>query len=937
MLTYAIILAGHQCRQQNSIMTQIGPSHGAGFAAQVAAESLAKPGDPLWLKRLFYLTCLFCGYLLCVEALTLALGLSSLTQALLRLFPYCGFAIAFIYYGRIVAKPTPRNLLMIISLAAVFVILFTGVTYHLNWFRGIPILGGDWSGRGELRTTCEILAFCSFLLGSYIALGETLQSEEALKRSEERLRLIADHVESVFWVSDVGLSQMKFVSPAYEIIWGRTAESLYRSPRSFLEAIHPEDSPQVISRLRAEPGEKQHSFELEYRILRPDGSTRWIRDRGFPVQDKEGRITDLVGIADDITARKTADEALRASEEQFRKLFEESPVGIAFLGKQREFLKVNRQYCASLGYNEDEILRRGLKGLLHPDDYEPSIALGDKLRSGEISFFHLEQRCVHKNGNVVWTDTNIRAVRDPQGNVLHTIAWIQDITERKQAEAELRKLSQAVEQSPASIVITDVTGAIEYVNPKFTRLTGYSLAEVLGKTPRVLKGDKTSAEEYKGLWQSITHGQEWHGEFHNRKKNGEFYWELATVSPIVDAQGRISHFLAVKEDITERKSLEEKLRQAQKLEGIGRLAGGIAHDFNNMLAFTILRLGALQQRTGLEADVQESLRELDQEARRAADLTRQLLIFSRRSVLQVQTIDLNEVVTHLLKMLRRMIGEHVTIHFEPNPALPPIDADLGMMEQVIMNLCVNARDAMPRGGRIVIGLVSVQVEKSRGEVTPETEPRRYVCLSVADTGCGMDDATLKQIFEPFFTTKEVGKGTGLGLATVHGIVGQHKGWVEVESKVGEGTSFCVFLPASANRIVERSPAERAETLRGKETILLVEDEPSLRLVIGESLRDLGYVIHEAANGQEALEVWQRHHAQIDLLFSDMVMPGGISGQDLAERFREEKQGLKVILSSGYSPETVGQRFQSEATPVLLQKPYRLEELSRTVRDCLDQR
>ncbi len=923
-------------------------------------------------------------------------------------------------------------------------------------------------------------------------------------------------------------------------------------------------------------------------------------------------------------------------------------MGIAFLGRQREFLRVNQRYCGFLGYNEDEILRRGLKGLLHPDDYEPSVALGVKLRSGKIPLFHMEQRCLHKDGSVVWTDTSIRTARDQQGNVLHTIAWIQDITERKQAEqalreseesfrtvadytygweiwinasghpeyvspsceritgykredfvkdpdlllrivhpedrayvadhsrgfenqappaeldyriitrggevrwlshacqavftgdghyrgrrisnrditdrkmaeeslmhlnrellaigscnqamfrardelsllqdicrivcdsaayrmawvgyamrdtrktvkpvawggvaegyldkihvswaddvygqgptgtcirtgqicciedyvtdpriapwreealkhrfrssialplndedgstygaitihasvpaaftpaeirlltgladdlafgvrnlrlrerrkraeTELRKLSQAVEQSPASIIITDLTGAIEYVNPVFTRLTGYSLPEVAGKNPRLLKGDQTAAEEYRELWQRITHGQEWHGEFHNRKKNGEFFWELATISPILDPQGRATHFLAVKEDITERKLLEEQLRQSQKLDAIGQLAGGVAHDFNNVVASTMLRLSALQQRTDLDAEIQESLRELNQEARRAADLTRQLLIFSRRSVLQVQTLDLNNVVTNLLKMLRRMIGEHVTMQFEPNPALPPIDADPGMMEQVIMNLCVNARDAMPRGGSISIGLDSAPVERSQADLHPGIEPGRFVCLSVVDNGCGMDEATLKRIFEPFFTTKEIGKGVGLGLATVHGIVVQHKGWVEVESTSGEGTKFCVFLPASAQPVLEVPSPENTETVRGKETILLVEDESDLRQITAAILGGLGYAVHEAANGKEALEVWKQHHAQIDLLFSDMVMPGGMTGLELAEKVREDKPGLKVVLSSGYSAETVGRRFQCDANTALLQKPYRLEVLSKTVRECLERK
>jgi PAS domain S-box-containing protein len=507
-----------------------------------------------------------------------------------------------------------------------------------------------------------------------------------------------------------------------------------------------------------------------------------------------------------------------------------------------------------------------------------------------------------------------------------------DITERKRAEAQIKKLSSAVEQSTVSIVITDLTGAIEYVNPKFTQVTAYTLEEVRGQNSRVLKGDKISADEYRRLWECITHGQEWHGEFHNRKKNGDFYWESAVISPVVDAEGHTTHYLAVKEDITDRKVLEEQFRQSQKLESIGQLAGGVAHDFNNILAAMMMRLSFMQKNTSAD---QEALAELTADAKRAASLTRQLLLFSRRSVMEVELLDLNELVANALKMLSRLIGDHITMQFKRRDGLPGVEADAVMLEQVLMNLAVNARDAMPKGGLLAIMIEPVQIDEEQVKSNIDARPGQFVCLSVADTGSGMDEVILKRIFEPFFTTKPVGKGTGLGLATVHGIVAQHKGWVEVESELGKGTTFKVFLPATQKKMTEPTQIRQMDIVRGDETILLVEDESNLRRLVVQGLRQLGYRVFEADNGQTAMKIWQEHGQQIDLLFSDMVMPEGMTGLDLAEKMKAEKPILKVIISSGYNMEMAGQVSPTAGGIVYFQKPYDVEVLSKTIRDCLD--
>lgn len=389
------------------------------------------------------------------------------------------------------------------------------------------------------------------------------------------------------------------------------------------------------------------------------------------------------------------------------------------------------------------------------------------------------------------------------------------------------------------------------------------------------------------------------------------------------------------EDVTSHRQLQAQFLQAQKMEAIGQLAGGLAHDFNNILAAIMMNLGLLQANRQLDGAVAQPLKELMAEAERAAGLTRQLLLFSRRSRLEVKALDLNEVVANLLKMLGRLISEDIDLQFQRKTGLPAVEADAGMLEQVLMNLCVNARDAMPKGGRISISTDAVKMNGENTSEHPQRRPGAFVCLSVTDTGCGMDELTLHRIFEPFFTTKAPGKGTGLGLATVHGIVAQHHGWVEVQSQPGRGTTFRVFLPASAKSVEAVAENRSLEAAKGHETILLAEDDPGVRRIVVQTLRVFGYRVLEAADGREALKLWQKHGDEVNLLFSDMVMSEGLTGLDLAEKLQAEKPGLKVIISSGYSA-TLPQSAQARARGIFyLPKPYQVSVLGRKVRECLD--
>ena len=653
-----------------------------------------------------------------------------------------------------------------------------------------------------------------------------------------------------------------------------------------------------------------------------------------PLEECDLKITIAIALYKHHNDKKlrTAHEQLLVKEERFNQLAMQSRTGVWEVNADGLFTYCSQIFSDLVGYPEEEIVGKKHFYDFHPekgrDDFK-RIAL-EAMARRDI-FRDLENPIQTKEGRIIWVLTNGISVLNNKGEFQCYRGWDTDVTQRKQAEEQIHQLSSAVEQSPVSIMITDSKGTLKYVNPKFTQLTGYTQEEVRGQNPRVLKGDKTSPDEYRRLWDCITHGREWRGEFHNRKKNGDFYWESASISPIVDANGHIAHFLAVKEDITERKALEEQIRQAQKLEGIGQLAGGVAHDFNNILAVMMIRLGFLQKNKSLDQESLDTVLDLMMDAKRSASMTKQLLLFSRRSVMEVELLDLNELVANLLKMVRRLIGEHVTVRFDPCENLPSLEADTVMLEQVLMNLSVNARDAMPNGGSLTINIEPIQIVKEQVHGNITVPPGQFVCLTVADTGCGMDEATLKRIFEPFFTTKEVGKGTGLGLATVHGIVAQHKGWVEVESELGKGTTFKVFLPASVKRKTEPTQTEKMSVIRGHETILFVEDDANLRQLVAKGLRLLGYRVLEADNGQTAMKLWQENSQQIDLLFSDMRMPEGMSGLDLAERLRKENPNLKVIITSGY----IMEGHPSPGGIVYFAKPYEFQILCKTIRDCLD--
>jgi len=766
---------------------------------------------------------------------------------------------------------------------------------------------------------------------------ERKRAEEALRKSEARYRRIAEGLTDYQYSVDIedGRAVETTQTPACASVTGYTAEEYAADPYLWIQMVTPEDRERVREHARLIlAGEDVPS--IEHRIVRKDGEVRWVSDTAILLKDASGRLLSYDGVISDITERKRTEEALRASEERYHALFENSAVAIAMRSPDGGYLEFNGAYSEMLGYTREELLSRRTADVTHPADVEISRSNMAAVAEGRAASHRYEKRYLHKNGSVVWGDVCIRPLRDGDGNVVAIVGAVVDLTERKEAEEALRLRSSALNAAANAVVITDREGGIEWVNQAFLALTGYGEDEVIGRNPRVLL--KSGAQDqafYKDLWDTVFAGDVWHGELTNRRKDGSVYSEEMTITPLRDTRGEIRHFIAVKQDITKQKLLQAEFVQSQKMESVGRLAGGIAHDFNNLLSVINGYAELAVADRSLSSPLRAQIVAIHRAGERAATLTRQLLSFSRRQTVAPVVLDLNAAIRAVQKMLERLIGEDITLVFAPTEPLGRVRADPGQFEQVVMNLVINARDAMPAGGMLGIETANAELDREAAERV-SAKPGSYVMLAISDIGMGMDEVTREHIFEPFFTTKGSSKGTGLGLAIVYGIVQQSGGGIQVTSTVGQGTTFSIYLPRVETPVGEEAatPPAPAEEVGGTETILVVEDDESLRTMAADVLASAGYTVLKARHGEEALQLLARHGEPVHLVFTDMVMPG-MGGLELAKEIGKTHPQIKVLFTSGFASDPTAGRVAPEELTHFICKPYSVGQLARKVREVLD--
>jgi len=630
--------------------------------------------------------------------------------------------------------------------------------------------------------------------------------------------------------------------------------------------------------------------------------------------------------------KENAGEALQDSEKRYRRLFESAKDGILILDAVTgKVVDANPFLLQLLGYSHEALCGKHIWELGVFKDIAASKDAFQALQDNEyIRYEDLPLETQEGQSIAVEFVSNVYLV--DHSKVIQ--CNIRDITAQKRAKAERTRLMAAIEQVGEGIFVTDAQGTIQFVNPAFKRMTGYSGEEAVGQNLRILKSGEQDELLYRNLWETVSGGTTWSGRMVNKRKDGTLYTEETTISPVRDALGQIVNYVAVGRDITEHLRLEGQFLQAQKMEAVGLLAGGVAHDYNNMLTVILGYAELALRKVDPDQPLHGDLEEIIKAARRSTDITRQLLIFARKQTIIPVALDLNQTVESMLTMLRRLIGEDIDLVWLPEKGLGPVKMDPTQVDQILANLCVNARDAIAGIGKITIETGSSVFDEAYCADHLGFVPGDYALLAVSDNGCGMDKKTKDQIFEPFFTSKEVGQGTGLGLSMVYGIVKQNNGFLNVYSEPGCGSTFRVYLPREAAQVVD-ARRERAVEIPPShgETVLLVEDEPALLKMGTMMLEKLGYRVLAAGTPDEAIALAEEHMAELHLLLTDVVMPG-MNGKDLAERLHVLCPDMKILFMSGYSVNVIGAQWVMDEGVNFIEKPFSMKDLGVKVAEVL---
>lgn len=759
------------------------------------------------------------------------------------------------------------------------------------------------------------------------------RADEALRESEELFRKVFE--QGPLGMAIVGLDYRCIaINDTFCKMVGYTEAEITKL--TLAEITHPDDIEKDLENAQRLLKEEIPVFKVEKRYMKKDGGIVWVNFTDSVVHDDQGRPLYFLSMVEDITERKQTGAALRETEELFCHVFEQGLLGIAIIGLDYRGVAVNATLCEMVGYTEDELTNLSFGDITHPDDIAADVEYLNKLSRGELSSYKREKRYIKKNGEILWVHLTVSVIRDDQGKAVYFLSVIEDITERKRAEVSLResedRMSVIIDSSPVGIAIAQ-DGKYVYVNPALIKMFGYeNQEEIVGLDVGTLVAPE-SREAIRQRVADRTAGKAIppHFESVGMTKNGNFF-EVEGWGTAIEYPGKRSA-LAFIIDVSEARSLRAQLIQAQKMEAIGNLAGGIAHDFNNLLT-VILGYSELIISQKEEGDRDyEDLTKVIHAAETAAEIVKQILAFSHRTESEPQPINLNEQVEQVRKMLSRLIPKTIEVQINLGPDLPVLYADPSQMVQVLMNLAVNARDAMPQGGRLTIQTQTTFLDDDYCRSHIEASQGPHAVLVVTDTGIGIDKALMDRIFEPFFTTKKPGEGTGLGLAMVYGIVKGHGGHITCYSEPGTGTTFKIYLPLHHAGTEPDSPISRESSASMAGTILLVDDEEFVRSLAQRILKKSGCKVITADDGREAVEIYRQKKDEISLVILDLIMPK-MDGIKCLDEILRIDPAAKVLIASGFSPDMGTKEALEGRAKGFVGKPYNLKQLLAAVRNAV---
>ena len=755
--------------------------------------------------------------------------------------------------------------------------------------------------------------------GAVQDISKARELEASLARSEARFWQFADTLPLIVWVTDAA-GKLEYINEAFADLAGPSAPDQALGD-GWLTFLHPDD----VDPTRAAWDQAVRAgtpSEAAFRFRASDGSYRWHLARAIPIRNDQGQIVKWYGTSTNIDDQKRLFTRLQTILESITDGFVAvDPTGrFTYLNTRAEHLLFHSQ-AELLGKHMYEVFPQ-VRGTRFDREY---LAARETGCTAQFEQFFATRG--------LWIEFSLYPSEEGMA------IYFRDVTRRRATEDQLRLLETAVSRLNDIVMITEAAPldepgpAILFVNDAFERVTGYTRAEALGRCPRFLQGPRTQRSELDRVRSALQRAEPVSVRVINYTKDGREYWLEFNVVPITNAEGQCTHFVSIQRDITRQLALEEQLRQAQRLEAIGQLTGGVAHDFNNLLTVILGNAELLSEALAGNPNLHPLAEIISTAAQRGSALTQHLLSFARRQALDPRAVDVNRLITGMDRLIRRALGEHIEIGLILAPELWPALVDPAQLESALLNLCINARDAMPAGGTLTIETANVVLDRNYADRHMEVLPGAYVLVAVSDTGIGIPPEHLPHVFEPFFTTKEKGKGSGLGLSMVYGFVKQSQGHITIYSEPGQGATVKLYLPRTVEEAAGYDATADDVWSGGHETILLVEDDEAVRHFARQQLASLGYRVLEAATGPAALEL-VRAHDDIDLIFTDIVMPGGMSGRDLVEAARLLRPGLKALYTSGYAENVIVHHGRLDPGVVLLSKPYRRADLARKVREAL---